>query len=262
MNTFTPEQTRLLLFFSALIILFCVETLWPCRRWEDRRLSRVIVHGFLSILNAVTMRLLVAAPLAAWISFVQSQQWGLLHSLGWLGPGGVLLTLLVLDLFDYWWHRWNHEVALLWRFHRVHHTDTHLDVTTALRFHIGELLLSALVKAVWILIWGPSLWGFALFEAMITTAALFHHSNLDLPPRWENVIWKLLVTPRFHTSHHTVTPRTREANYSTVIILWDKIFGTFRYPDPVEMKALGLPQDRENHLKLGTILVSPLQKLK
>jgi len=173
----------------------------------------------------------------------------------------ILLTIITLDLFDYWWHRFNHRIHLLWRFHKVHHVDTHVDVTTSLRFHPGELMLSAAVKATWILLLGPSLWAFALFETSITLAAQFHHSNIDLPDPSESLIRKVFVTPRYHAAHHTVSQRTGNANFSTIFIFWDKLFNTYRLPDYEEMKYLGLKKGRDTYLSFTKTLIAPFSRI-
>ena len=171
----------------------------------------------------------------------------------------IIASVIVLDLFDYVWHRLNHRVGTLWRFHKVHHVDTHVDVTTALRFHPGELFISAFAKALWIVIWGPSLWGFAAFEISISLAAQFHHSNIDFPRPVERVLRLFIVTPRFHTSHHTVARRTGDANFATIFILWDRIFGTYREPDDREMQTLGLPEGRDDYLSFQAWLTQPFR---
>ncbi|MDZ7844361.1 MAG: sterol desaturase family protein [Anaerolineales bacterium] len=149
--------------------------------------------------------------------------------------------------------------GLLWRFHKVHHVDTHVDVTTALRFHPGELFISFFVKLLWIAAWGPSLVGFAVFEICVSLASQFHHSNIDFPERWERRLRLFIVTPRFHTSHHTVSRRTGDANFATIFIVWDRLFGTYREPDPREMRELGLAEGRGDYLSFGTWLAEPFR---
>lgn len=200
---------------------------------------------------------MAVAPLLYWGNLVREKQWGLAPLLGLEGVAEVVASLIVLDMFDYWWHRWNHRVPFLWRFHKVHHVDTQVDVTTALRFHLGELLISVVVKAAWILTWGPTLWSLAIFEGFVTLAAQFHHSNIDFPDPVERLARLLIVTPRFHASHHTVSQRTRDNNFSTILIFWDKLFGTFQREDAEEMRTLGLPGGRETYLSFLSALKGP-----
>ena len=182
-------------------------------------------------------------------------------ALGIEGYPEVIASIVILDMFDYWWHRFNHRVPLLWRFHKVHHVDTHVDVTTSLRFHPGELMISAFLKALWILMLGPSILAFAMFESATTLAAQFHHTNIDFPDSVETPLRKIIVTPRYHASHHTVTPRTGNENFATILIFWDKLFGTYRIPDYEEMKTLGLKIGRDTYLSFTTTLKAPFTSL-
>ena len=132
-----------------------------------------------------------------------------------------------------------------------------MDVTTSLRFHPGELFLSYGMKAVWILIWGPSLAGFMIFEAGITAYSQFHHSNIDFSDKWEKRLRWLHMTPRLHASHHTVSIRTRDANYSTIFLAWDRLCGTLKEPDDEEMKHLGLSEGRKTDLSPLAFMKAP-----
>ena len=171
------------------------------------------------------MRLLVYVPLLAWIVYVEQMGWGLARKLGLSGWVEFLLTtVVVLDFFDYVWHRANHRIAFLWRFHKAHHADNDLDVFTALRFHPGELLISALVKATWIIIWGPSAFAWFLFEASVSLCAQMHHSNIDLPDKLERKFAAFIVTPRFHAAHHLVDRQFGDRNFSTIFSFWDRFF--------------------------------------
>lgn len=253
-----PQFFRLTVFLAGLGLLFAIESRLAVREWADGRGKRLAFHGALSILNTVILRLTVLTPFLLWADYVHTQGWGLAPWLGLQGAAEIIITVIVIDMFDYWWHRFNHRIGFLWRFHKVHHVDTHVDVTTALRFHPGELIISVFVWASWILIWGPSIWGLAAAQASITLAALFHHTNIDLPDPIEQVLRKLVVTPRFHTAHHTVSRRSGDANFSTVFIWWDHLFGTYREPDYREMRRLGLSSGRDSYLSMTETLREPL----
>ncbi|MFT7638276.1 MAG: sterol desaturase/sphingolipid hydroxylase (fatty acid hydroxylase superfamily), partial [Candidatus Omnitrophota bacterium] len=162
------NSLRLILFFGTLAAMFCIETWKPRRVWQTPRLRRFSFHMTTSIVNTVITRAVCMAPFLALLWWSNENAWGLAHWLKLDGIVEIIATIIVLDLFDYWWHRFNHHVPFLWRFHRYHHMDTHVDVTTALRFHPGELVLSFIAKAIWVLIWGPSIFAFALFETLIT----------------------------------------------------------------------------------------------
>lgn len=254
-----PETVRLVVFLALLAVFYAVETLWPVRPWQSPRPRRLLLHLGLALANTVLLRLTVATPLALLTVYVNRQGWGLAPLLGLSGLSEILATVVVLDLADYWWHRANHRIPLLWRFHQAHHIDTHVDVTTALRFHPGELLLSGLVKASWILAWGPSLWGFAIFELMISAASQYHHSNTDLPDGVEPALRLVQVTPRMHASHHSAYSGSLDANFSTIFSIWDRLFGTYITPTPEHLAVMGLPYGRERDLDPQYLLTLPLQ---
>jgi sterol desaturase/sphingolipid hydroxylase (fatty acid hydroxylase superfamily) len=256
-----PEQLsniRLILFLSILPIMLLLESFRPARPWHDSRLKRLGFHFSFSVFNSVIYRLVAAAPLLALTMAVHDRGWGLSAWLGLTGPAEWAATFVVMDFFDYWWHRINHVIPFLWRFHRGHHYDTHVDVSTSLRFHTGELLLSGLMKSTWILLWGPSAVAFAIFESGITAFAQFHHANIDFPDPIEKALRWVHMTPRLHAAHHTVTFRSRDANYSTIFLIWDYMFGTFQEADYKELEQLGIKEGRDRDLSFWALLKSPI----
>ncbi len=140
------------------------------------------------------------------------------------GPLGLAFDLLLLDLWIYWWHRANHEIPFLWRFHAVHHYDELLDTSSAVRFHFGEVALSALVRAGVILLLDLPLASVVLFEALVLATALFHHSDARLPPSLERPLGRLIVTPAIHWVHHHARRSDTDSNYGTVFSFWDPLF--------------------------------------
>ena len=210
---------------------------------EAKGLARLGRNGGLWLLNAVLSPLLVI-PVSLWASQ---------HTLGWRpaeGQGGwfLLLDLLLLDFLIYWWHRANHELPLLWRFHEVHHLDRFLDATSALRFHFGEVLLSAGFRALVIILLDIPLASVLVFEALVLMASIFHHSNLRLPTGLERSLSRLVVTPSIHWVHHHAVRRDTDSNYATILSLWDRLFGsrsaTRRTPDlPIGLEGVGRDDD-------------------
>jgi sterol desaturase/sphingolipid hydroxylase (fatty acid hydroxylase superfamily) len=142
------------------------------------------------------------------------------------GGAGLLFDLLLLDFLIYWWHRANHRIPFLWRFHEVHHLDRFLDVTTSVRFHFGEVILSALARAAVIALFAIPLSSVLVFEALILVSAAFHHSNLKLPAGLERALSWIVVTPSIHWVHHHRIRRDTDSNYATVLSLWDRLFGS------------------------------------
>lgn len=157
------DTGRLIVFLSGFFIFLTVEQLFSVRAGTLPLYRRATLHAGIAIVNTVCVRLLVYVPLLMWIVYVEQMGWGVARWLGLVGWQEFILSVIVLDAFDYFWHRANHRIPFLWRFHKAHHSDNDLDVFTALRFHPGELLISSLAKAIWIVIWGPSAFAWFLF---------------------------------------------------------------------------------------------------
>jgi sterol desaturase/sphingolipid hydroxylase (fatty acid hydroxylase superfamily) len=199
------------------------------------------------------LSLLVVVPASAWAA-TQALDW---RPLWWSGAGGLVADLVLLDVLIYWWHRANHVVPLLWRFHAVHHLDRFLDTTSAVRFHAGEVLLSALARGAIIVLTAIPLASVLAFEALVLMAAIFHHSNLRLPPALEVALSRLVVTPSIHWVHHHRLRADTDSNYGTILSLWDRLFASrsshARSPDmPIGVEA------REEEAVLG-LLAAPFR---
>jgi sterol desaturase/sphingolipid hydroxylase (fatty acid hydroxylase superfamily) len=150
--------------------------------------------------------------------------------------------VLGLDFASYFWHRANHEVAALWRFHRVHHSDPSFTVSTGLRFHPGELLLSLPVRLLAVVLLGAPAAGVLAFEAVFAFANLIEHGDIDLPPRLERGVGRLVVTPALHRLHHSRLPAERDRNFGTILIVWDRLLGTYRPSSSAARVAVGLDE--------------------
>ena len=152
-----------------------------------------------------------------------------------------IVAFLLMDLTFYWWHVANHRVPFLWRFHNVHHIDPDLDVSTAFRFHFGEVALSAAFRAAQVGVIGPPLWLLVAYEAAFQANTMFHHSNVRLPPRLERLLNGVLVTPRMHGIHHSQVAGETNSNYSVVFSWWDRLHRTFGVDVPQERIVIGVP---------------------
>jgi len=146
-----------------------------------------------------------------------------------------------MDLAFYYWHLANHRIPLLWRFHNVHHTDPELDVSTAFRFHFGEIALSSFFNVIQISLIGISPWAFAVYQLVFQSEVLFHHSNLRLPIAFERLLSKVLVTPRMHGIHHSQVHRENNSNFGTVFPWWDRFHRTLGLNIPQSEVVVGIP---------------------
>lgn len=256
------DTGRLLVFSLGLISLALLERLVAYRTPTTSTARRITLHVAVAIVNTTLTRMLVYVPLLIWIVYVEQMGWGIARWLGLDGWPEFLLSILVLDAFDYLWHRANHRIPFLWRFHKAHHSDNDLDVFTALRFHPGELIISAGVKASWVVVWGPSAIAWFLFEAMVSFCAQMHHSNIDLPDQVERSLARILVTPRFHAAHHLVERDYGDCNFSTIFSFWDHFFGTLApWLSHADLKArpMGLPEGRAETLSFSQLLLEPVK---
>jgi sterol desaturase/sphingolipid hydroxylase (fatty acid hydroxylase superfamily) len=205
---------------TVLVLLLIAERLFPVARGVGG-LGRVAKNLSLGGLNAI-VSWAVVVPVSAF-----AVQW----AIGWrpailTGWPGLALDIVILDLWIYWWHRANHEIPMLWRFHQVHHLDEFLDASSALRFHFGEVLLSSLVRAGVIFVAAVPLASVIVFETMIALVTMFHHSNLRLPGWLERPVSLVMVTPSIHWVHHHAIRADTDSNYSTLFSLWDRLFAS------------------------------------
>ena len=221
------SSLRPFLALGALALLLALEWWIPFRGLVQSKLRHVTTNLTIAGTNAVVVHLLLGGPLLLWSQVVKTEGWGLLHQLG-MGPlSNILASVVLFDLVFYGAHWANHKVPFLWRFHRAHHSDLALDVTTAVRFHLGEVLISTGIKAGGITALGISPLGLVLFEMTLLAAAQFQHSNLGLPGRVDTGIRLMIVTPHMHWIHHSRRPHEHNSNFGTISSVWDRLFGTY-----------------------------------
>ena len=150
------------------------------------------------------------------------------------------LDIVLLDFWIYWWHRANHRWPVLWHFHEVHHRDRHLDATTALRFHFGEVALSALVRAGAIMAFAIPLTSVIAFEILLIVATVFHHANWRVPAELERRLARVIITPSRHWVHHHRVQADTDSTYGSIFSFWDRLFGTTTATLRVPLMPLGV----------------------
>ena len=233
---FHPDTARLAAFVGILALLALGERLWPRRSLTVARTVRWRINLTVVALDSVLVRLVLPLAPFALAAVLQDRGWGLFNVLQLAGPAEIIATVLLLDLTIYAQHRLFHRLPLLWRIHRMHHTDLDLDVTSGTRFHPLEILLSLAIKLTAILLLGPSPLAVVLFEIVLNATSMFSHANLRLPPAVDRWLRLVMVTPDMHRVHHSVIVRETNSNYGFNLPWWDRLFGSYR------------PQPRDGHL--------------
>lgn len=254
-------ELRLVFFFIMLGIMFFLEGHYPARVWSDLRWKRCWFSFKLAVINNMIMRLLVAGPFLLWIDYIGKNGHGLRHVFG-LQEGWLLIitTVVFFDFLEVFKHLLFHRIPFMWSFHQAHHTDKHLDIWTAIRYHPGEFIMSAFYKGLGITLWGPDILSFVIFEIILNMANQFHHSNIDFSDRMENFLNRFIVTPRYHALHHTIVREKGDQNFSVIFNIWDRILGTRAYSriEDINLENLGKLQD--HHLSIRKLLTGPFRK--
>ncbi|MGD1934704.1 MAG: sterol desaturase family protein [Candidatus Phaeomarinobacter sp.] len=250
--------------FAGLLTLFVLaEALWPRR---DRTVSRAVrwtTNGLMTLLNTVALRILVPVLAVGAAAFAQSNSIGLLNMLDIAPWAAVLVAVVVLDAAIYAQHVIFHHVPILWRIHRVHHVDRDIDVTTALRFHPVEILLSMGIKIALVMALGAPPAAVILFEVVLNGMAMFNHANLRLPMGLERALRLVVVTPDMHRVHHSVRVSETNSNFGFSLSLWDRLFGTYKAQpeDGHTNMTIGLSEFQDDRpARLGFSLWLPFSK--
>lgn len=236
-STFT--QYRYVIAAVLLATLWTVEALAPMYVGHKRRLLHGAANLGLAACNAVVAYGFAFAILAV-MEWSRVEGIGIAHHVA--GPTWVrwVVALLMLDCWQYWWHRINHRVPFFWRFHAVHHADAEMDATSGVRFHTVEIVLSMLARLAVLPVLGITVPQLVLYELLSLPVILFHHSNIHLPRPADSTLRWLIVTPWMHWVHHSDLQPETDSNYSSFLSVWDRLFGSFRLRDEPRNIRLGL----------------------
>ena len=221
------NSLRMVIFLSIFAIMAVAEWASPKRERSLPQGRRWLTNWGVVILDSVLVRLVMPILPIGVAMWAFEESWGLFHWLDlpfWLS---VLLAFLLLDFAIWLQHLISHIVPVFWRLHQVHHADRDIDVSTALRFHPLEILLSLVYKFVWIAVFGMPAVAVFVFEAVLNGAALFNHANVRLPKRFDQILRLIIVTPDMHRVHHSVKPSETNSNYGFNLSIWDRLFGTY-----------------------------------
>ena len=252
--------------FGGLLVLFGLwEYLAPRRKRRVSQSARWRTNLALVVIDSVALRLVaLVVPLLAVGAAADAGAlgWGLLNQFvlpGWLE---LLLALLILDFAIWAQHLVTHKVPLFWRFHRVHHADRDMDVTTGVRFHPVEIAASMLLKVALVYGLGPSPLAVLVFEVLLNGTALFNHANLALPGRVDAALRLVLVTPDMHRVHHSALRKEHDSNYGFSLSLWDRLFHTYRASPALghDGMTVGLQWQADQPQRLGWSLLLPFRR--
>ena len=232
---------RVSAFVALLVSLYIAESVLPRRRWHVSRANRVTNNLALVTLDALCLRWLMPWTLVLVALWTEARGLGLLKLLALPAWLEVVITIVLLDLCIYGQHVAMHKVPWLWRLHRVHHTDLDFDVTTGVRFHPLEIIISQLYKLLLVVAFGLPAVAVMLFELVLNASSLFEHANIAIPPRADAWLRRLIVTPDMHRVHHSAWRVETDSNYGFNLSCWDRLFGTYR-PQP---------QDGHQEMTLG-----------
>ncbi|MGH1352497.1 MAG: sterol desaturase family protein [Methyloligellaceae bacterium] len=257
---------RLVIFIAVLISLACIELIIPRRELKTAKSHRWFTNLSIAMIGNAAVRLMgmVALPIVAMSAaiYANSKGWGILSNVEMPLWVQIIISVIVLDLAIYLQHVASHHIPFLWRLHKVHHADRDIDVTTAVRFHPGEIVLSMVYKVGLVFVLGPPVFAVFLFEVILSSCAMFNHSNIRLPEGLDRVLRLFIVTPDMHRVHHSVRVNETNSNYGFNISVWDYVFGTYiRQPeDGHEGMRIGLEEYQSpKPTRLGWSLLLPFR---
>ena len=231
---------------AGLVLLLLLEQAHPffdffkgSIRDKGKHLVRNLLLGFINSLLISVVFVGLWVMVSTW---AEQNSFGTLHRLDLENPWRIILAILLFDLWMYTWHWMNHVIPFFWRFHRVHHSDPNMDVTTASRFHIGEIFFSGLFRIGIIAITGIYVWELLLYETIMFAVVQFHHANIVLPPKVDKFIRIFIITPAMHKVHHSRWQPETDSNYGAFLTIWDRLGRTFRLREKLEDIRIGLDE--------------------
>lgn len=274
---------RLSVFLGIFVCMALLEARYPARKAVLDRKTRWVGNLSMVALGALISRVLLPATLVGVSVWAQQEGFGLFNvMLGYAQSGSsligisddvessgvvfaaiVTLSVILLDMIIYWQHRLFHTVPLLWRFHKMHHADSHVDTTTGLRFHPVEIAISLGVKAAAVALLGIPAVAIVIFEVALNGFALFNHANIRLSQKWDDRVGRVLITQRLHRIHHSQAKAESNSNYGFSVSWWDRLFNSFtpraQYSDetlPIGQKDV--PAVKEN-ASIRALLMQPFK---
>jgi len=245
--------------FAILLVWETVRPFFPFFKGHPKlrgaHLARNVAIG---LLNGVLVLACFSFLWRTGMAWSAETGFGLLYRGGLPGWAHAIAAVLLLDLWTYGWHRANHRIPWLWRLHRVHHSDPWMDVTTARRFHPGEILPSSALRIPLLALLGIHLWELALYGTLLMVVIDFHHANIAVPERLDRWLRIFIATPAMHKVHHSRIQAETDSNYTSLLSFWDRVFGSFRLRPDLSAIEPGLDEwSAETYQSLPGMLATP-----
>ena len=259
-----PELSLKLIIAGMLFLaLFTWEHYSPYFKARKQHLHHSFRNLSLALINATLSVLIYIYVLNYVCNLTHENAFGLFYYFDITGITAFVIAFVLIDAWQYFWHRMNHIVPFLWRFHQVHHADKDMDASTALRFHTIEIMYSHLIRIFVIPLIGIQLEHLIFYEIILLPIILFHHSNINLPENLDRVLRVIIVTPHIHRLHHSDIRKETDSNYASVFSFWDRLFNTYTMRSIEQQFSLGLRDafsEQEWNRLLG-MLKLPFQKV-
>ena len=238
----------------VLALLWMLEAVIPFLPNRQRKAKHSARNITIGAFNAVILAILFAPVLFRLTTWTESNNFGLLHLIDLPIWALAIVAVLLQDAWMYFWHRANHRLPFLWRFHKVHHSDPEMDASTAVRFHTGEILISAVLRLGIIALLGLSLWQVLLYDLLMMPIILLHHSNINFPEKLDRFYRALFASPAMHRIHHSPERIETDSNYGTIFSFWDRLARSFRLRESIAEVKYGLSEFTGNETESFSVL--------
>jgi sterol desaturase/sphingolipid hydroxylase (fatty acid hydroxylase superfamily) len=253
---------RLAAFAGVFLLMAAWELMGPRRKQSVGRTWRWPNNLGVMVVDTLLMRILFPTAAVGLALVAEARSFGLFNVVAFPWWIGVVLSVVILDLAIYLQHVLFHAVPALWRLHRMHHADLDIDVTTGLRFHPIEIVLSILIKFAVVAVLGPPAIAVLIFEVLLNATSMFNHSNVCIPEGIDRVLRWFVVTPDMHRIHHSILSRETNGNFGFNLPWWDHLLGTYRAQPEAghEGMTIGIEQFRDSReLRLDRMLLQPFR---
>jgi len=235
------KAAKSIVLVALLIVFWCWETWRPFFGQRDGRVRHAVRNLAIALVNTLVLGAVFGATTVTVLEWTAQCRLGLMNALDLAPLMRFIAAVILLDGWMYLWHRANHTVPVLWRFHRMHHSDPHMDVTTATRFHLGEHVGSSVLRLGLIPLIGFEIENLLVYDTVLIAITQFHHADISLG-RCDAWLRWLIVTPDMHKVHHSNQRPDTDSNYSTVLSAWDRLARSFRARSDPKTLQFGLPE--------------------